>query len=112
MKDLDLFNAILLFMFSALVVEYLTEIIKSLIKSDLKRGQIISLIFGIVIAFGYNLDIPAQFGVTSAYSYVGLFITGIGISGGAGGVYNLLTRGKNIVNDTLKLLGEENPGDE
>lgn len=55
--------------------------------------MLFSIVFGIVIAVAYKLDLPAHFNLKSSVPYVGSVLTGI-----------LLSRGSNYLFDLLNVL--------
>jgi hypothetical protein len=50
----------------------------------------VSLIFGVVVAIAYRVDIPALAGLASPYPFVGAIVSGL-----------IIGRGSNYVNDIL-----------
>ena len=55
-----------------------------------------ALAVGILIAFGSGLDLPAMVGIPMSIPYLGIILTGILISRGAGFVHDLLTYLKSL----------------
>lgn len=91
-----------------LVVEHLTEIVKKIVSGEgAGTERIIPLLFGILIAVGFNLDAPALVGIVSPIPLFGAFITGIAISGGAGLIYERTRQGKEFASKLHGLLKDE-----
>lgn len=91
-----------------LVVEHLTEIVKKIVAGEgAGVERIIPLLFGILIAVGFNLDAPSLVGIVSPIPYFGAFITGIAISGGAGLIYERTRQGKDLAYKLQGLLKDE-----
>ena len=81
--------------FTLITFAILIEAIITYVKEFAVNGHFLweiaaSIILGIIIAIGYNLDLPAHFNVTSQIPYLGCVLTGVLLSRGSNYAYDLL----------------------
>jgi len=65
-------------------------------RGKINPDKIGALVVGLLIAFGSGLDLPAMVGIPMAIPYLGIVLTGILLSRGAGFVHDLLTYLKSL----------------
>lgn len=78
----------------AIVIEGVITYIKEIfVNKNVMWQQVLGIVLGIVVAIGYNADLFALFGLTSAIPLLGCVLTGV-----------LLSRGSNYIFDLVKQL--------
>lgn len=89
---------LVLFIF-AILVEAITNIVKTIYKKDegIQLPVIISMAIAIILSIVYGQDLFTAFGFTSAYPIVGYILTGIIYSRGANVVSDLIYRLQNPI---------------
>lgn len=81
---MTLFN----YLIAAFAIERLITLFKRIFVDKKVQWQVIlSMLFGIGLAFNLNLDIFASLGMEEKCTIVGIIVTGIGLSGGSNFVY-------------------------
>ena len=79
----------------SVIVEAVIAYVKTwVVEKKVQWQQLLAVVFGIVISFAYQLDIPALAGIESHIDYVGNVLTGILISRGSNYIHDLY---KNII---------------
>ncbi len=77
----------------AVLVESLTEIIKSLFEGgSLNKSVFISIILGLILSSTVNLDLLRVVGLDPIIPYVGILASGFIVSRGANAVHDLIGR--------------------
>ena len=79
--------------FLATFVEGMITYFKGTNTNSMPILKYVALALGIVVAIGYNIDIPAMAGVVTGYPLVSNIVSGI-----------IIGRGSNYVNDILKTI--------
>ena len=98
MESVGVFSSILL---GGLVVESVVETIKMLFgDGKFNISKLGSLIFGVLLAIAYNLDLLSLIGLNSTIPFVGCIITGVFLSRGSGFIHDLLEAIFNIFDMT------------
>jgi ABC-type multidrug transport system fused ATPase/permease subunit len=90
-------NSLLLILIAGLLVESIVDTFKTLYdcKKDFKcyTTKIMSMIVGIVVAFVYNLDLPAFLGFSALiYGFTSNLLTGLLISRGSNFLHDLFDK--------------------
>ena len=75
------------------LITYFTEFF---VNGDFSFSMLFSIIWGIVIAIAYKLDLPEYLKLKSSIPYVGNILTGILISRGSNYIYDILKALTNI----------------
>ena len=80
-------------LFMAMLVEGMTTYIKSAtVDHTFTIGVCVSIIISIIISICYDIDIPAQFGISSKTAYIGNIISGLLIARGSNYLYDFITK--------------------
>ena len=88
---------ILVLVTSAILVESLVEILKSVFKDNkLNKAVIVSIIVGLLIAFTLDLDLFKLLNLQARIDYVGIVATGLIISRGSNYAHELLDKLKEV----------------
>lgn len=83
--------------FLSIIIEGLITYVKEIYTDkNVKWAMVASIIIGVVISVGYNIDLMSYVGLTSPIPYFGSVLTGIVISRGSNYIYE--------VYDTIKTL--------
>ena len=91
----------------AILVEGVVSYAKTwVVERKIKWQQIAAVVFGILIAVAYNLDIPALVGLKTAIPFLGQMFTGILISRGSNYIYDLFKTVKSKVSESEKKENE------
>lgn len=76
---------------SMLIEALITYFNQFFISGNFQWQTVTSVVFGIIIALLYNIDLTEYFKISSKVPYVGSVITGILLSRGSNYVYDLLS---------------------
>lgn len=85
--DVTVIAAIL---FLATFTEGLTEYIFAGVEAAQPYLKYVALVFGVVLAVAYHIDIPAMLGLTASFGFVNFVVSGL-----------IIGRGSNYVNDVI-----------
>lgn len=87
---------VIMVVFLAIIVEYLTNIFKQFIPKTLKTEfpipLLISLILGIGLGLTVRIDILRSLGFEMSYPVVSYILTGLIASGGSAGVHEIIAK--------------------
>ena len=97
---------LILIISSAVIVEALIEVIKSVAVKEIHTAatRAIAIVLGIIFAINFDLDLLKIFDLTGRTCVVGILATGMLIGSGSGMIYDTVERIKNA-------LKEENKGE-
>ena len=97
LKIMNTVTAIISILVFALLVQFITEVIKKWLPEKYKKGVVpllVAALFGVVIAILFSVDIFALLGFTAGYGTVGAIaaqiVTGLILSAGAQAVHELI----------------------
>lgn len=76
--------------FSVIIEGIITYLNQFVIDWNFSLEMFISIIWGIVIAISYDLDIPSYFNLNPKIPFVGNIVTGILLSRGSNYIFDLL----------------------
>lgn len=81
------------------IIEYAKSIAKGIMDGQVKTAvtQIASIVIGVVLCLLCSVDVFASLGITFAYPYVGMILTGVFASRGSNYVSDLVKRIQNIL---------------
>lgn len=86
-------NEVILILMLAILVEYMTNIVKNLIPETIyPLPLLISLIIGVGLALTVKVDILQSLGFQPVYEVVGYITTGLIVSGGSTAVHELISK--------------------
>ena len=79
---------------SAIIIEEVLEVLKNMYPRDISTNliRLISIIFGIVFAVNFNLDILGLFGFVGKTCIINITATGIIIGSGSGFVHDIVDK--------------------
>ena len=83
-------NTFTLVTFAILIESLITYVKEFAVNGHFSWEIVVSIVLGILIAIGYNLDLPACFNATSQIPYLGCVLTGVLLSRGSNYAYDLL----------------------
>lgn len=81
--------------FAILIEGIITYISQFIIYGNFSLKMLLSILFGIIIAVSYDLDIPSYFKFKSKIPFIGNIVTGILLSRGSNYIFDLL----NVINN-------------
>lgn len=80
-----------IFSLAILTESIITYFKEFFVNGDFSCSMLFSIIWGIIIAIAYKLDLPEYLDLKSSVPYVGNILTGILISRGSNYLYDILT---------------------
>ncbi len=79
----------------ATLIQFVVEVVKKIIPSSAMKYipiELINVIFGILLAISFKLDVFAMLGFTTENTIIAYIVTGLIISAGASPVYELIEK--------------------
>lgn len=93
--------------FFAILIEGLVEYIKLGIQKNMCGEIIGAMVGGLIVSFGFHLDLFAAVGITTDVPFISTILTGIIISRGANYVWDLIGKFTETERDVIKLTEEQ-----
>ena len=93
--------------FFAILIEGMVEYVKLGIQKNMCAEIIGAVVAGLIVAFGFHLDLFAAVGITTDVPFISTVLTGIIVARGSNYVWDLIGRFTEVEKSVVKLTEEQ-----
>ena len=93
--------------FFAILIEGMVEYIKLGIQKNMCGEIIGAMVGGLIVSFGFHLDLFAAVGITTDVPFISTILTGIIVARGSNYVWDLIGKFTETERDVIKLTAEQ-----